>query len=55
VAGVAGKVLGSLAIGLGGIFLILDGIQMYKDRTAKSIGESIEQLADEISILPTVK
>jgi hypothetical protein len=34
------------------VSLIADGIQLYKDQTAKSIGESIVKLADEISALP---
>jgi hypothetical protein len=43
---------GGLAIGLGGLLLILNSIQFYNDQTAKSIGESIKNLADELSVLP---
>ncbi len=53
-ATVAGaKAVGScVGIGLGGIFLVIDGQQMYKDWNIKSIGESFLKMADDISRLP---
>ena len=50
----AAKVAGGVAIGLGGVFLLLDVHQIYKDWKKESIGQMFEALANAICCLPPV-